>query len=349
MIKNFNRDLIPAEGKIVVGLSGGADSMAILHNLLLMVDPNRLVACHYDHKWVEQETADAAWVQAYCQNLGIPVVMGENNTGNKTETGSRALRYAFFEATCSALTSSTSSSGGESRGAALQATCIVLGHHLDDQCETLLYRLARGTGIEGMAGIAASRELYEGCNVLRPMLRITKDEIVQWCEQSELKWITDMTNFDTTKCRGLIRHEIMPRMVTMNPCAKRSIGRLAQLAAESSQLIDILMESALSSVGYDHWESADREDGNLYDIWKLDYQDFIQLHPLVRDKIWIHYDRTPTTSKRMQVVREALQSKVGCRLKGGWELQVDKREIVMLKVVGKKVATIDAETGIARV
>lgn len=291
----------------MVGLSGGADSMCLLANLLTHIDIANIVCCHYDHKWSPQETDDAAWVKSYCESKNIPIIMGENNTGNKTETGARFLRYAFFNEACKAV----------------EATAIVLGHHLDDQCETVLYRLARGTAVEGLGGIPAVRPLYEGCNVVRPMLKITKDEIIEYCENMGMKWITDWSNFDTDKCRALIRHEIMPLLLKMNPQAKKAINRLAGMAADDATLMNILIDEQIGKLEYEEHEGS----------WSIHLSTFWNMEPTLRNKIWVRLDKGPMSSKRIATVNEAIRTQVPCDLRGGWKIEFNSKRIEMRRKV----------------
>ena len=217
---------------VVAAVSGGADSMALLRILLALAGPLRLTvtACHVNHGLRGAPAdADEAFVRAQCASLGVPLAVfsarqdGRTIPENAGEDWARRLRYGYF-------------SGFAAEGTARVATA----HTLSDQAETLLFRLARGTGPHGAAGIAPARGLY-----VRPLLCLTRQETEAYCAAAGQAWVTDETNADDTFARNRLRHEAIPALTAANGAAVRNLGAFcekmarvdAYFAAEAEKLL----------------------------------------------------------------------------------------------------------------
>jgi len=201
--------------RVLAGVSGGPDSVCLLHVLnrlraSLKID---VTAAHFDHGLRPgQDDNESRFVRAFADTLGIPLEIGnaEGAIGPETpslEERARQARYRFLTRTA------------EKHG----ARRIALGHHLDDQAETVLMRLLRGSGPAGLAGIPAIREDA----VIRPLIRIPREEILEYLEKSGLRFMTDPSNRDPRFLRNRIRMELLPLLQTYQP---QIVERLTQTA-----------------------------------------------------------------------------------------------------------------------
>ena len=200
-------------------VSGGADSMALLRLLLALAEPLgiQVSACHVNHRLRGAAAdADEAFVRAQCASLGVPLRVfraGEEGLPDASggEAGARALRYACFERLCRE---------GIDR--------IALAHTVTDQAETLLFRLARGTGLHGAGGIRPVRGAY-----VRPLLCLTRAEVEAWCAACGQAWVTDETNLSDDYARNRLRHDALPALRQANAGAERNLARFCEKAAQA--------------------------------------------------------------------------------------------------------------------
>ena len=221
---------------LAAAVSGGADSMALLR-ILLALQPEFgfvLSACHVNHG-LRGETADRdeAFVRAECARLGVPlrvfhaaemadeVGLPSEHAG---EDWARRLRYACFARLC-----------GEG------IDVVATAHTANDQAETLLLRLARGTGLHGAAGIRPKRGCY-----LRPLLALTRQDTESFCRAAGQAWVTDETNATDAYARNRIRHYAVPALQTINPAAERAVGRLCNQLQELNIWLENLAEKLLA-------------------------------------------------------------------------------------------------------
>jgi tRNA(Ile)-lysidine synthase len=221
------------DGPGVVAVSGGADSVALLR---LLADRAPLVA-HLNHQWRGAESdGDEQFVRELAGSLSLRFVSrsidlrGEAKTGESLEATARRVRYAWLERE------------------ALQAGAgwIATGHTADDQAETVLHRLIRGTGIQGLRGIARERTLPSGARVVRPLLQTTRDEIVAWLKALPQAWREDSSNRDPAFTRNRIRQELLPLLRTFNPAIATTLNRLAEQAAAAHQETEARIDEILS-------------------------------------------------------------------------------------------------------
>ncbi|MEG1562476.1 MAG: tRNA lysidine(34) synthetase TilS [Bacteroides sp.] len=200
--------LFNAEDKILVALSGGADSVALLRLLLSMGYTCEAAHCNF-HLRGEESDRDETFVRELCQQLGIYLHITHFQTEAyaaahhlSIEMAARELRYAWFART------------KESSGAAV----IAVAHHQDDSVETLLLNLIRGTGINGLLGIGARNG-----DVVRPLLCINRQEITDYLQSIGQAYVTDSTNLQDEYTRNKIRLNLLPLMQEINPSVKESI------------------------------------------------------------------------------------------------------------------------------
>ncbi len=236
------------DAPILLAVSGGADSMVML-DLFSRCRRNITVA-HFDHHIREKSAADALRVAQRCAELGIPFTPGEADVPayarqqQKTlEDAARILRYEF-------LTKAAERLG---------ATVIATAHTADDQAETVLMHLLRGSGVQGIAGMPASARLegYAGVALvlIRPMLSFWRAEIEQYLAENNLTHCEDETNLLTEHFRNRIRLELIPELETYNPQVKTALVQLASIAQAERQYIS--RQSDIAAARIDLKEEGD--------------------------------------------------------------------------------------------
>jgi len=206
----------------VVGVSGGADSVALTR--LLLEAGAKFTIAHINHRLRGIESdGDQRFVADLAMQLGVDVecrccpVSAEGNL----EANARSLRYvAFIDI-------------AKSRG----ATWIATGHTADDQAETVLFRLLRGTGLTGLRGIVPKRMLGE-IALLRPLLHAKRSELLAFLAERDQNYRTDSTNADFAFSRNRIRHELLPMLRDFRPSVDAHLVQLAEQAAEWNEMID---------------------------------------------------------------------------------------------------------------
>ena len=209
-------------GHVLVGLSGGADSVALL--LLLLERGGAIAAVHVNHGLRgEDSDGDEAFVRSLCADKGVPLwtCRASPPEGEKVgEDWARQVRYGFFREAMAA-------SGAEA---------LVLAHHLDDQAETLLMRLMRGTGLTGLTGMAADTDM-DGMRVLRPLLTVSGRELRAMLRSRGQPWREDATNGDPRYLRNALRLDMLPLMEERAPGTARHIAETASLLREDEEAL----------------------------------------------------------------------------------------------------------------
>ncbi|MBP3967223.1 tRNA lysidine(34) synthetase TilS [Paenibacillus sp. DLE-14] len=216
---------------VVVAVSGGPDSMALLHLLHRLSGQERLtlVAAHVDHGFRGEESArEAESVRQYAALLGIPCETALFNlpayieeTRMNAQAAAREKRYAFLHQVA------------HTYGAAR----IALAHHADDQAETVLMRVVRGTGPGGLAGIAIRRK-EKNVELIRPLLRTYKADILRYCEQWAIPFSQDSSNGQKYYFRNVVRLDVLPYLASFNPQFSQSLVRLAELASAEDDWLE---------------------------------------------------------------------------------------------------------------
>jgi tRNA(Ile)-lysidine synthase len=225
---------------VVVAVSGGPDSVALLCALaaLKTTGPGRLWAAHFNHRLRGPEAdKDQAFVGQLCQRLEIACHMGQaelsvTTAGDGLEAAARQERYTFLQ------------------DVALQcgARFVVTAHTADDQAETILHRIVRGTGIAGLAGMRRARPLG-AVTLLRPLLEIGRADVEAYLAEIGQPARFDQTNADCSFTRNRIRHELLPLLTSQfNPAVGQALCRLGQLAADAQDALRPQVEALLKCV-----------------------------------------------------------------------------------------------------
>lgn len=224
--------------RVLIGVSGGADSVALMRGLLEVRDEFSLMlqVAHLNHQLRGPDSdADANWVRDLCDTHAVPVTIGIGGldlptSGVGVEEAARNARHRFLNET------------------AVETACqtIMTAHTADDQVETVLHHLFRGTGLSGLRGIPAVRMTSMGLRLVRPMLAIRREQVEGYLAELSQSYRTDNTNSDTTLTRNWLRHKLLPDLSRhFGSHVQQSVLRLAEQAAEVEQTLTCLAERLL--------------------------------------------------------------------------------------------------------
>ena len=210
--------LLEPNGTVLVAVSGGADSVALLHLLHTLGYPVSALHCNF-HLRGEESDADQQFVEKLCQQFGVGLGVTHFHTadyakshGISIEMAARELRYQWFREQMEAQ----------------KAQAIAVGHHMDDQAETLLLNLLRGTGLRGLAGMHPQHN-----SIVRPLLCVSRKDIEEYLRLHHLAYVTDSTNLLHDVLRNRIRLEVMPLLEQLQPAARQTLWRAAQNVGNS--------------------------------------------------------------------------------------------------------------------
>jgi tRNA(Ile)-lysidine synthase len=214
--------------RVCVGLSGGVDSVALLHALRRLAQVGELTvalsAVHVHHGISARADRWADFCRDYCQQLDVPLLVVEvdvpRDSGEGLEGAARRLRHGVF--------------------ADIAADWLALAHHRDDQAETVLLNLFRGAGVSGAAGMLAERSQAQGPSLVRPLLDVPRVAVEAYARRHGLAWIDDESNDDRHFRRNFLRHDVMPLLEQKFPGASASLARAAAHFAEAATLLDDL-------------------------------------------------------------------------------------------------------------
>jgi tRNA(Ile)-lysidine synthase len=220
--------LIPAHNRILIGLSGGVDSVVLLH-LLHQFAPRyfwQLSALHVHHGISANAEAWVKFCTDLCTNYSIPLIIEHVDItplrAHGIEAAARKLRQAAF--------------------AKQPCDVVALAHHADDQSETLLLQLLRGAGVRGASAMPLFAERENSPNLLRPLLHFPRQEILAYAAAHQLQWIEDESNADDSYPRNFLRHRVMPLLEQKFPAYRETLSRSAQHFAGASALLDELAQ-----------------------------------------------------------------------------------------------------------
>ena len=238
-IKKYN--LIENGDKIVLGVSGGPDSIAMLNILNDIRNDERIdlkfdiVVVHINHMIREEAIEDEKYVEEYCKKKGIEfysksidVQKLANNKKIGTEEAGRIARYDFFDEILEQTNSNK----------------IAIAHNKNDKAETIIMNLMRGSGISGLKGIEEKRGKY-----IRPVIKCDRDQIEKYCEEQQLNPRIDKTNFENDYTRNKIRNVVIPYVKQeFNPNIINTLNRLAELVKEEEEYIEKQVEKSYNDL-----------------------------------------------------------------------------------------------------
>ncbi|NQY89231.1 MAG: tRNA lysidine(34) synthetase TilS [Colwellia sp.] len=220
---------------LVIAYSGGVDSQVLLHALAKLTQakqfPNHLTVCHVNHGLSENAAIWQAFAAQECQKLNLTFAVCKVNVQIQAQQSLEALaRDARYKALQSIYK---------------EQSLIITGHHRDDQAETFLLALKRGAGLKGLSAMAA--EIKQGKDMLmRPLLNISRAEIINYAQQQQLDWVEDESNTDTRFDRNFIRQKIMPLLSERWPSITQTINRSSSHCLEGQLLLNELAEQDLA-------------------------------------------------------------------------------------------------------
>ena len=227
--------LINDGDKIVMAISGGCDSSALLHILIKLREPMKLdiLCAHVNHNLRGEESdRDEKFVRDICEKYNVPLRVLSADVDDyaaehrlSTEEAGRELRYEFFERCCDEL--------GE-------GSLVATAHTLSDSAETFLFNVARGTSVDGICGIPPKRG-----NVIRPLIEFTRKDTETYCAENKVPFVTDSTNLGDDYTRNKIRHRAVPVLKEINPSFEYSLLGIENDLYEIRGLLDDLGNTAL--------------------------------------------------------------------------------------------------------
>jgi tRNA(Ile)-lysidine synthase len=227
--------LTPDE-KVLVGVSGGADSLALMHGLHTLGYP--VVVAHLDHGLRGDSAEDAVFVQKLAVELQLPFIsqridvgVAAEQDGQTIEEAARHVRYRFlFEV-----------------ARQFGAQAVAVGHHADDQVETILMHFLRGSALPGLSGMDYWRVMPawdEQIPLVRPLLGTWRDEIKEYIQIVGWQARVDVSNQDITYFRNRLRHELLPQLETYNPQIQRVLWRMGEVLRQDQEYFDLALEEA---------------------------------------------------------------------------------------------------------
>ena len=280
-VAEFIATRFSADEPLCVGLSGGCDSVVLLHLLSRLVSGQLLQAFHVHHGISPNADSWAAACCSYAAQLGVGCTVVrvdvDRNSGSGLEAAARHARYAAFSA-----------SGMKH---------FFLAHHAGDQAETLLFNLMRGSGVSGLAAMPAERT-FESVRFYRPLLAVSREAIEQYALNEGLSWIKDESNDDTRFSRNFIRHDLMPVIKRRFPAAEHALLQAAANCAEADMLLGELAEN--------DWRQL--AEGEAINMRRLRALTLLRLKNLLRHRLRLLGWRTPEASRLEEFSRQLLEA-----------------------------------------
>lgn len=266
---------------IVVGLSGGADSVCLLFLLCELKKKYdiKLCAVHIHHGIRQEADEDANYAEELCKKLGIPFELVRENVPKlatewkvSEEEAGRRVRYGAFERIAIKY--------GYNK--------IAVAHNRNDEAETVLFHLFRGSGLHGLTGIPVSRKQGK-LTIIRPILCLLREEIEDFLRDKNIEWVTDRTNLEDRYSRNRIRHNILPEADVVSPGATNHICEAAAQLKETESLLESLEEECLKECMVDDGSACNAEkigiDPQKYRFVVLKPKLLAKYHPVIKKRV----------------------------------------------------------------
>ncbi|MDO4663064.1 MAG: tRNA lysidine(34) synthetase TilS [Tissierellia bacterium] len=254
----FTKKLIDKGDNIIAAISGGADSVFLFYNLINLkekLDFN-FVVCHLNHLHRKESFNDEEFVRNLCKENNIEFFYERKSMDDYAkklkitpEDAGRRLRYDFFRRISKKYSNSK----------------IAVAHNMDDQVETVIMRMIRGTGIDGLKAMD-----FSSYDIIRPILNYKKSEITQILDKNNIRYVNDKTNFSTDYTRNKIRLEIIPKFLEINPKAIESIFNLSFIAKSESRILDAYDEELFEKMVLLENNNKIKLDNKLFESIDLD-------------------------------------------------------------------------------
>lgn len=286
---------------LLLGLSGGPDSMALLH-LLLEARFTPVEAAHVDHGWREESGREARLLEDACHRLSVPFHFCQLKGQFPTESEARIARLSFFKQLFKQK----------------NYQALVLGHQEDDQAETVLKRILEGASLTSLGGICPLQH-FEGMPIWRPLLSISKEELVLWLSKKGISFFKDPTNLQIKFLRGRLRSQIFPDLE--EKFGKNIRTNLSYLGSYSQELKAYLMRKI------DPLWASKTEDGidltPFFPIERIELKMFL--------KCWSDREKLNLCRSSLEIIEKALIKGCGFRkiIKGNKEIIISKRRLIV--------------------
>ena len=294
--------------RLTVGLSGGIDSVVLLDVMCeaAVSCGIELSAVHVNHQINPLADTWAGFCRDLCDGWNIPLQIEKVvvPAGDSLEASARAVRYAVY--------------------AALTSDAVVLGHNQDDQAETLLLQLLRGSGVKGVSAMPEYRAGEEGRSalaILRPLLDVTRAEISASAAARQLQWIDDDSNADTRFDRNFIRHRVLPLIAERYPACRNTLARASSHFAEAAELLDAAAVADADDADDAVYEGHGGHGGHARDtlaLARLRALPVARVKNVLRHFLWRHDVLMPNTRRLDECVRQLLrrepEARIGVRL-----------------------------------
>ncbi len=261
---------------IILGCSTGPDSMYLLHKILETKYAKNLIACYFNHQLRLQSDREEAflenlaqekWFQVEVASADIKKIRDNYYPSKWIEEVARDKRYAFFNAVCNIY----------------ETNKVLTAHHLDDKIETFFFNLARWSKLTGLINMTE-----ESGGIIRPLLNISKDKILEYLDDNNLEYSIDETNADTTITRNYLRHEIIPKLDKVNENYKENISNMMNYLQEVKSHLDQEIKNFLDEQAMQIFNSKKFTINTLEIYWYFYISDFQNLSSLLQKEIIRH-------------------------------------------------------------
>lgn len=308
--------LLKQQNTIIIGLSGGPDSVC-LTSVLKKLQPSyelTLIAVHIDHEWRSNSADDAQFCKEFAQSLSLPfhcikaseIAISKKYNGSQEEMGRFLRRQAL-----------------ESIAKQYNADAIALAHHADDQQETFFLRMIRGASIAGLSAMQPKEGIY-----IRPLLEVHKQEILRYLTDHQLPYVTDSTNESDQFLRNSLRLQVLPALKQCDPRFDKNFFKTHTHIQETNAFLERITQKRFQEI-------CTEKDG----VYSLNYEQLLATdsflhHPLLLT--WLCHMRvpfTPSTAFFDEMVRFLRNSAKSHRLNDGWIIERD-RSVVCIKQEG---------------